>query len=579
MSTIYVAVGPKTASEWEQFDDGDSTTGGFRRDKTNSVFQIDSESPFFSSLSQWIMEKKPQTRIRGGFRDLSNQIFDPGQFTATMTLDLHQAEWLKGILGSDAQIVSGDIEGYETRVSYTHGSLTDEQRMRLSHLRRALEGEDLLRKFDGNVAMLNLYEFAKIEGTDKHDFLGRKLRSFLPRLAFYGQIGAANGVLELPAMADGTGAIRLALHECNPDLEHYNDECVTESDGDSGLNWDYNGPNQWLLGGGLAGNLWNRMPAESAEALSAGFTGPDAGVQIYGFAEINGTGLFLEDREVSFLDVGGGVGVQTDLVRLYDDADSTLVLFPGMEFFLGGSFAYGPGSVAALRPKVLGWYHDDWGVEAILQGASHDWEGGELDNTAFNLGMFGDNETLMALLRFRFDLYELNRDVSRAPDPDPRIVAPVCPPAPVVEAPPLIRQLVISLPDILFMTNEPTEANASRENIFEPQEMNLRALSIIAQKLNGEDLRNYRIRIVGHTDGRGEDDFNNGLSLRRADAVREALIGLGVDADRLTTEGKGEGVPKIPEDFDAGTEDLVQARRINRRIEFAIEGTIEKTEP
>lgn len=75
------------------------------------------------------------------------------------------------------------------------------------------------------------------------------------------------------------------------------------------------------------------------------------------------------------------------------------------------------------------------------------------------------------------------------------------------------------------------------------------------------------IQILGHTDDVGEASVNQVLSLNRAKAVYEELIGLGIDPARLSFEGKGESEPITSNDSEAG-------RAINRRTEFII---VEKT--
>lgn len=69
------------------------------------------------------------------------------------------------------------------------------------------------------------------------------------------------------------------------------------------------------------------------------------------------------------------------------------------------------------------------------------------------------------------------------------------------------------------------------------------------------------LRVEGHTDGVGTDSRNTALSLRRAEAVRVALIARGVAADRLVAEGFGDSRPIA----NNGTAD---GRARNRRIEI-----------
>ena len=74
----------------------------------------------------------------------------------------------------------------------------------------------------------------------------------------------------------------------------------------------------------------------------------------------------------------------------------------------------------------------------------------------------------------------------------------------------------------------------------------------------------WTMTIVGHTDSVGEDVYNLELSLRRAAAVRDALVELGVPAERLRTEGLGARDPVFTNDSEEG-------RAQNRRIEFRID--------
>jgi len=72
-----------------------------------------------------------------------------------------------------------------------------------------------------------------------------------------------------------------------------------------------------------------------------------------------------------------------------------------------------------------------------------------------------------------------------------------------------------------------------------------------------------RARIVGHTDSIGPEDYNLELSLRRAEAVRQALIEYGVPPERLTAEGRGEAEPRADNATEAG-------RQLNRRVEIYV---------
>ena len=61
----------------------------------------------------------------------------------------------------------------------------------------------------------------------------------------------------------------------------------------------------------------------------------------------------------------------------------------------------------------------------------------------------------------------------------------------------------------------------------------------------------------------GSDEYNLSLSENRANAVKAALVGKGIQATRIVTVGKGEGVPVASNDNSAG-------RQQNRRVEIIV---------
>ncbi len=89
-----------------------------------------------------------------------------------------------------------------------------------------------------------------------------------------------------------------------------------------------------------------------------------------------------------------------------------------------------------------------------------------------------------------------------------------------------------------------------------------------ALQANAEWLKSnprFKIRVEGHCDERGTVEYNLALGQRRADATRDYLGSLGVDARRLTTISYGEERPAA-----VGHDDSAWSQ--NRRAEFVIEG-------
>lgn len=65
----------------------------------------------------------------------------------------------------------------------------------------------------------------------------------------------------------------------------------------------------------------------------------------------------------------------------------------------------------------------------------------------------------------------------------------------------------------------------------------------IARALEQKSLFGRKISIQGHTDDRGAAEANQQLSQKRATAVKDELISLGIAAERLQSEGRGESCP------------------------------------
>jgi OOP family OmpA-OmpF porin len=71
------------------------------------------------------------------------------------------------------------------------------------------------------------------------------------------------------------------------------------------------------------------------------------------------------------------------------------------------------------------------------------------------------------------------------------------------------------------------------------------------------------VEVAGHTDSTGSEAYNQGLSERRANAVKDYLTGKGVTATRLTARGYGESQP-------VASNDTKEGRAENRRVELIV---------
>jgi outer membrane protein OmpA-like peptidoglycan-associated protein len=89
-------------------------------------------------------------------------------------------------------------------------------------------------------------------------------------------------------------------------------------------------------------------------------------------------------------------------------------------------------------------------------------------------------------------------------------------------------------------------------------------LDMVAEALQSQGEK--KMVIEGHTDSQGKDDYNQGLSQRRADAVRSYLVSKGIPADLIESKGKGELEP-IADNKSA------EGRANNRRVEIEIDNS------
>lgn len=74
---------------------------------------------------------------------------------------------------------------------------------------------------------------------------------------------------------------------------------------------------------------------------------------------------------------------------------------------------------------------------------------------------------------------------------------------------------------------------------------------------------NKHIEIVGHTDNKGTKEQNQVFSMKRAESIKNKLIELGINSNRIVISGKGEGEPIADNSTEVG-------RKENRRVEINI---------
>jgi outer membrane protein OmpA-like peptidoglycan-associated protein len=119
-----------------------------------------------------------------------------------------------------------------------------------------------------------------------------------------------------------------------------------------------------------------------------------------------------------------------------------------------------------------------------------------------------------------------------------------------LNAKPTDRGLVVTLGDVLFTSGQADLRAGATGN-----------LNKLVTFLNEYPSRT--VVIEGYTDSLGNEDYNQGLSQRRADSVKTYLVGQGIGSNRLISEGRGENAPVAGNESAAG-------RQQNRRVEVII---------
>jgi len=112
------------------------------------------------------------------------------------------------------------------------------------------------------------------------------------------------------------------------------------------------------------------------------------------------------------------------------------------------------------------------------------------------------------------------------------------------------RGIIITLSDVLFQVDR---AELSAEGMRTAQKV----ADVLMQEPQSV------VQVEGFTDSTGTSSHNLDLSQRRAESVRNALIGLGVPSNKVGTRGYGEAYP-VASNTDAGS------RQLNRRVEIVL---------
>ncbi len=116
------------------------------------------------------------------------------------------------------------------------------------------------------------------------------------------------------------------------------------------------------------------------------------------------------------------------------------------------------------------------------------------------------------------------------------------------------RGLIVSMPDVLFDFNKYTLKPEARERLA---------------KVSGIVLAypDLKLQIEGYTDSIGSDEYNQTLSDKRAEAVRDYLVSQGVNMNNVAARGLGKADPVADNTTASG-------RQLNRRVEMIVSGDV-----
>ncbi len=132
--------------------------------------------------------------------------------------------------------------------------------------------------------------------------------------------------------------------------------------------------------------------------------------------------------------------------------------------------------------------------------------------------------------------------------PEPVAAAPAAPPPPPQ---PVYEKVTISA-TALFDFNKSTLKPEGKA-----------ALHDLDERIKSKGAQVIDIDVIGHTDSVGPEEYNMGLSIRRATSVKDFMVSDGIDAGIIDVSGRGESNP-------VASNDTAEGRAQNRRVEIHI---------
>ncbi len=112
--------------------------------------------------------------------------------------------------------------------------------------------------------------------------------------------------------------------------------------------------------------------------------------------------------------------------------------------------------------------------------------------------------------------------------------------APVAAAPVVVKEKLTLNANVLFGFDKAVLTEQGKKE-----------LAVVGDKIKSKGAKLQSVAVTGHTDYLGSDKYNQALSERRANAVRNYILANGVAAEKVTAEGKGKTEAKMTAECQA----------------------------
>lgn len=205
---------------------------------------------------------------------------------------------------------------------------------------------------------------------------------------------------------------------------------------------------------------------------------------------------------------------------------------------------YGEGMTKRQLYSLLGTPHFGEGMWGVRQ-----W------NYLFNLRAAPGKEPVRCQLQIQFNGEDVATGHAWHPASCGALLAPpAAPPPPPPPPEPVSRAPLQLSADALFA--------------FDSAVLSENGKRAIEQALQGKVGKDVRLTVTGHTDRLGSANYNQGLSVRRAEAVRSHLVSLGIPASAIQAVGRGDADPVV-QCSQTKRKELIDCLAPNRRVEIA----------